>query len=72
MVEEVLDSLNIPQEKRAQFFRDHDFSQGYYSLDFAIPAPAPLHTFDEGPLIKEADDPEAHREHQQAMLREMK
>jgi len=56
LVEKVLDSLKIPEEKRAQFVRDHDFSQGSLTLEFAVPAPPPSHTWDENPIIKAIDE----------------
>jgi len=52
-VNQILDHLNIPEEQRAQFVKDHDFSQGFMTLEWTIPSPPPDHTFDETPIMKE-------------------
>eukprot|EP01101_Sappina_pedata_P008691 TRINITY_DN4870_c0_g1_i1.p2 TRINITY_DN4870_c0_g1~~TRINITY_DN4870_c0_g1_i1.p2 ORF type:complete len:171 (-),score=71.07 TRINITY_DN4870_c0_g1_i1:120-587(-) len=55
--DEIMESLNIAEEKREDFMLNHDFSQGVSTLEFALPLPIPSHIFLERVLIKEHHDP---------------
>ena len=44
--------LDVPVEKEKEFVDSHILSPGFASLEWALPSPPPLHTFEELPLLK--------------------
>merc|ERR1711974_159471 len=50
------DLLNIPAEEQPKFRKEVDISQGYTTLEWVLPSPPPLHTFEELPIVKKKPD----------------
>ena len=51
--EAILDQLNIAEADREAFLAKHTLSPGYFTLEFALPSPPPVHCFTEPPVVKE-------------------
>jgi heme/copper-type cytochrome/quinol oxidase subunit 1 len=51
-----LSRLGIAAEQAAKFRKEHDISRGYLTLEWILPSPPPEHTFEELPIIKEAEE----------------
>jgi len=49
----ILDQLNVAEADRDDFLAKHTLSPGYFTLEFALPSPPPVHCFSEPPVVKE-------------------
>jgi len=54
--DEIMDELKIADDDREKFMQEHDFSQGYTTLEWCTTSPPPEHTFEESPCVKEIKD----------------
>jgi len=52
-VEMLCEELKIPQAEQPAFRKKYDISKGYMTLEWVLPSPPPVHTFNEQPIIKE-------------------
>jgi hypothetical protein len=60
----LLFDLGVKPHLWESFIEHYDFSTGSSSLEWAVPSPPPLHTFEELPIIKELNEEEAESEPQ--------